>query len=182
MGVDEEVQNIYYSIYNINLTLSNLDQGLGGLIDNMNFGLGIFDQHVNLVVRNVNDVQNRVSSKLTWFPSEWEYLIFLMLIGVILLGLIIFLLYYIINYYINRQKNYEEYRMWYMKNIMRQNVDYCEEDDDFESFHSQSESIKSSDVYSGFHDEVEARRNINQQFRSHIGRPYESELDFNTLI
>ncbi|CAO4376045.1 unnamed protein product [Caenorhabditis nigoni] len=192
MGVDEEVQNIYYSIYNINLTLVNLDQGLGQLVDGMNFGLGVFDQHVNMVVGKVNDVQNNVNSKLTLFPSEWVYLFVLMFIVLILLGLVGYLLYYIVNYILNRHDRYEEYRMWYLKNVMKQDIDDdWEEDDEFaEGFYSlsddtppptYSEYVQTADLYANYHDEVEAQRKSNQ-YSSRIGRPRGTADEFNTLI
>ncbi|KAF1752050.1 hypothetical protein GCK72_018604 [Caenorhabditis remanei] len=191
MGVDEEVQNIYYSIYNINLTLVNLDQGLGQLVDGMNFGLGVFDQHVNMVVGKVNDVQNNVNSKLTLFPSEWVYLFVLMFIVLVLLGLVGYLLYYIVNYILNRHDRYEEYRMWYLKNVMKQDIDDWEEDDEFaEGFYSlsddtppptYSEYVQTADLYANYHDEVEAQRKSNQ-FSSRIGRPRGTGKEYNTLI
>ncbi|EFO87736.1 hypothetical protein CRE_05383 [Caenorhabditis remanei] len=191
MGVDEEVQNIYYSIYNINLTLVNLDQGLGQLVDGMNFGLGVFDQHVNMVVGKVNDVQNNVNSKLTLFPSEWVYLFVLMFIVLVLLGLVGYLLYYIVNYILNRHDRYEEYRMWYLKNVMKQDIDDWEEDDEFaEGFYSlsddtppptYSEYVQTADLYANYHDEVEAQRKSNQ-FSSRIGRPRGTGEEYNTLI
>ncbi|CAB01128.3 Protein anoxia up-regulated-like [Caenorhabditis elegans] len=191
MGADEEIQNIYYSIYNINLTLVNLDQGLGQLVDGMNFGLGVFDQHVNMVVRQVNDVQNNVNSKLTLFPSEWLYLLVLMLIVLILLGLVGYLLYYIVNYILNRHDRYEEYRMWYLKNVMKQDDVDWEEDDEFaEGFYSlsddtppptYSEYVQTADLYANYHDEVEAQRKSNQ-FSSRVGRPRGTGDEYSTLI
>ncbi|CAI2354776.1 unnamed protein product [Caenorhabditis sp. 36 PRJEB53466] len=195
MGVDEEIQNIYYSIYNINVTLVNLDQGLGQIVEGMNFGLGVFDQHVNMVVSKVNDVQNRINSQLTVFPGQWLYLLILLFVALILLGLVGYLLFYIATFVLNRHDRYEEYRMWYLKSVMKQNVDDWEEDDEFaEGFYSAAQSedtppptyseyVQTADLYANYHDEVEAQRGP-PRFSSRIGKPRGSSggEEYSTLI
>uniref|UniRef100_A0A8R1EPT3 Uncharacterized protein n=1 Tax=Caenorhabditis japonica TaxID=281687 RepID=A0A8R1EPT3_CAEJA len=159
----------------------------------MNFGLGVFDQHVNMVVRQVNDVQNRVTARLTVFPNHWLYMLMLFLVITILLGLVGYLLYYIANYILNRHNRFEEYRMWYLKNVMKRNVDEFEEDDEFaDGFYSAgmsddtppptySEYVQTADLYANYHDEIEAQRR-STPFTSRLGRSRGNDDEYNTLI
>ncbi|CAI5452169.1 unnamed protein product [Caenorhabditis angaria] len=128
MGIDEEIQNIYYSIYNINITLANLDQGLAKALYTMDNGLDIFDYHVNETVKNVNDIQNNIIAQVDSFPNQWLYLTILLFVILSLLALNAFLIYYIIRYVLNRQQRFDDYRMWYLKNIMRKKM--IDSDDD----------------------------------------------------
>ncbi|CAB3396499.1 unnamed protein product [Caenorhabditis bovis] len=179
MSVDQEIQNIYYSIYNINLTLVNIDQGLASALQDMNSGLSIFDTHVNIVASKINDISNSTQSTFDHFPYEWLYLFILLFLVALLVGLSMYLVYYIVKYIIHWKDRYDEYRMWYLKNVMKRPIyddeveDYYD-DDELESTPppTYSEYAETSNIYANYHDQLESQRlstkNINSDLSTLI--------------
>ncbi|CAD6198794.1 unnamed protein product [Caenorhabditis auriculariae] len=119
MGVDAEIANIYEGIYNINSTLFTMNQGLSGLMDNLDSALTTFDRTVNMVVSKVNSVQRDIVQTSDKFPGEWLYLLILLIVIFVIDVIGVYLALHIYRFFSNRNAAFDRQRDWYNKNVFR---------------------------------------------------------------
>ncbi|PAV76267.1 hypothetical protein WR25_02186 [Diploscapter pachys] len=119
MGVDQEVENIYEAIYNINGSLSTFSLTLGNFIEKMDNILGGFDNKVLGVVDKVNQIGDQTTSFMNHFPSSIAYLLTIFLVVIVLNLLSVWLIYYIYLFINEREIRFDRQVRLYRKQIYR---------------------------------------------------------------
>ncbi|GMT11238.1 hypothetical protein PFISCL1PPCAC_2535 [Pristionchus fissidentatus] len=91
MGVDQEIDNFYFTIQTINNTLYTLDTELEPILEQLDGALGNLDAALEDVTYTVKAVSDRVVDVALKVPNQWVFLLLIFLINLGLLAIAVYL-------------------------------------------------------------------------------------------
>ncbi|GMR59297.1 hypothetical protein PMAYCL1PPCAC_29492 [Pristionchus mayeri] len=104
MGVDQEIDNFYYTIQTINNTLYTLDTELEPILGQLDVALANLDDALEDVTYTVKSISEKVVDVAQKIPNEWVFLLFIFLINIGLLAIALYLARY--SFVFIRDKRY----------------------------------------------------------------------------